>query len=245
MPRMIDSSMKTSNTSNGTFQFSAVRPEKLEATEYTLVNIVIDTTGSVWSFSKALLKTLKTVILSCKKSPRSDYMMIRVTTFNNDIDETHGFKLLDSIDPNTYQNLDCRGATALYDASEDAIASVLTYAKELVDLDFDVNGIVFIITDGMDNVSKMSNPQAIAKLQQLAYEQEHIESLVTVLIGINASQCKDELNAFKNDANLSQFVDAGKATPEKLAKLAAFVSQSISSQSQALGSNGPSQPLVF
>ena len=39
-------------------------------------------------------------------------------------------------------------------------------------------------------------------------------------------------------------IDVGDATPRKLAKLAAFVSQSISSQSQALGTGGPSQNIA-
>ena len=40
---------------------------------------------------------------------------------------------------------------------------------------------------------------------------------------------------------ISQYIDAGAATKGKLAKLADFVSQSVSSQSQALGTGGPSQ----
>jgi len=46
------------------------------------------------------------------------------------------------------------------------------------------------------------------------------------------------LKNFSDQARLNQFVDAGEATAQKLAKLAAFVSRSITSQSQALGSGG-------
>ena len=53
------------------------------------------------------------------------------------------------------------------------------------------------------------------------------------------------INVEEVEAGLSQFVDAGDATPQRLAKLAQFVSQSISLQSRALGSGAPSQPLTF
>ena len=56
---------------------------------------------------------------------------------------------------------------------------------------------------------------------------------------------KKALEAFPKDAYLSQFVDIGDATPGKLAKLANFVSESVSSQSQALGSGAPSQAINF
>ena len=55
----------------------------------------------------------------------------------------------------------------------------------------------------------------------------------------------DFLNGFKDEAGFDQFVEMGAATPAKLAKLAAFVSQSVSSTSQALGTGQPSQPLTF
>ena len=69
--------------------------------------------------------------------------------------------------------------------------------------------------------------------------------MITILVGINVDDCKDELNDFKDEANLTQFVDVGDATAQRLAKLANFVSRSISSQSQSLGQGGPSQQLTF
>ncbi|UCE66565.1 MAG: hypothetical protein JSU85_00700, partial [Candidatus Zixiibacteriota bacterium] len=58
-------------------------------------------------------------------------------------------------------------------------------------------------------------------------------------------ECKAYLDDFKDKANLQQFVNAGNATPKTLAKLANFISKSISSQSQSLGTGGPSQSLSF
>jgi len=233
----------------GSFQFSAIRPEDLGATEYTLVTIVVDITGSVQYFSSDLLKCVKQIVEACKKSPRAENLLIRIVTFNycDNIQELHGFKLLSLIDPNDYKSFKCDGMTALFDASYESIAATLTYSKSLIDQDYYCNGCIYIITDGVDNNSKVATKDMIKKKLLESTKNEVIESLITVLIGINTTddECKKFLEKFKNDSDLTQYVDVGEATPQKLAKLAGFVSKSISSTSQALGTGTASQPLIF
>ncbi len=235
----------------GTYTFSGVRPENLGASEYTLVTIVCDVSGSVDSFSMELLETIKKIVSACQKSERSENLMIRLITFNQNIQEVHGFKELYSIDPSDYDPLSPYGVTALYDAVYSGIGAVITYATTLVDQDFDVNGAVYIITDGMDNDSSMS-PSDVKKLIVDAKTSEKIESLITVLIGlkdptITSDQWADDVPAllekFQQEGGLTQYVDVGDATPGKLAKLAEFISQSVSSQSNALGTGSASQPV--
>jgi hypothetical protein len=47
------------------------------------------------------------------------------------------------------------------------------------------------------------------------------------------------------EAELTEFIEIGDATPGQLAKLVNFVSSSVNSQFQALGTGGPSQPVTF
>ena len=234
----------------GNFQFSAVRIEDLGATEYTLVTIVCDISGSVMSFSNELLTCIKTIVEASQKNPRSENLLLRLITFNQDICEIHGFKNLSDIDVSTYEPLHPDGFTALYDASYDAIGATLEYSKRLVEQDFDCNGAVYIITDGMNNRGTMT-PSSIAKKCSDALKNEDIESLVTILIGLHdpnshwSREVVKHLEDFKADAGLTEFVDVGDATVQKLAKLANWVSESVSSQSQALGTGAPSQSLSF
>ena len=237
------------NTANGNYNYSAVKIDKLagESSEFTLVTIVIDVTGSVYGFEDQLLKTTKAVIDSCNSNQRNDQLMVRVMTFNTSVDEIHGFKLLNMIDvDNDYKPFSPGGITALYDATEDAISATLSYAEDLYDQDYDTNGIIAIITDGYDNASQLASPSSIkTMLGSLITDERKIESLNTILIGVNASYYGSELSKFKDNAGLTQYVDAGDATPENLAKVANFISQSISSQSESLGTGGPSQSLTF
>lgn len=249
MPRFDSDDMETNNTGNGNYQYSAVKIDKLagESSEFTLVTIVIDTTGSVYGFEDQLHATMKSVIESCNSNQRNDQLLVRVMTFDTHVDEIHGFKLLSMIDrDNDYKPFDPDGITALYDATEDAINATLAYAEDLYDQDYDTNGIVVIITDGGDNASTIASPQSINRtLSTLKQDERKIESLNTILIGVNATQYSSYLDGFKRDAGLTQYVDAGDATPENLAKVANFISQSISSQSESLGTGGPSQSLTF
>lgn len=228
----------------GNFRFSGVRPDKLGATEYTLVSVVTDKTGSVGGFEALLVEMKRTVVHACKRDPRAEFLMLRNVWFNNAVEEEHGFVELTNVDPALFQLPVCGGSTALYDATYSSIAASNEYAKNLRDNDFGVNAVVFVITDGDDNDSSHTVADIKAEIAR-GVQQEFLESINVILIGVNAQLQLAKLEAFKKGAGLAQFVDAGGATPQNLARLANFVSKSISSQSQALGTGGPSQALTF
>ena len=247
MPRMMDPTMETGKIAGAQgFQFSATRIEHLGATEYTLATIAIDVTGSVGGFEAELRKCLTTAVDSCKKSPRSNNLLLRVILFSSalpgGIEEVHGFKPLGEINPNDYPKLNPGGMTPLYDAAFSAVGATNAYAKKLMGQDFQANGIVFVITDGDDNTSSATIAMVKKEMDRGA-KGEEIESLVGILIGVNVTQFKQRLQEFASGASL-QYIDAGDATKGKLAKLAQFVSQSVSSHSQFLGTGGPSQNIA-
>lgn len=234
----------------GHFGFSGVTPGDLPNDEYTLVVLADDVSPSTAHLRDDSCKVKQQIIQSCRKSPRSENLLLRLTHFGSKIKETHGYKPLSEIDENQYVPEKTIGhSTKLYDATFDAVSSVLEYSTRLYEQnDITSNAIVFVITDGMDIDSAMG-PDSIKKLLKDSRIGEKIESIIVVLIGIfttaDAQQIDVYLQDFKKEAGLDQYVSAGDATPQKLAKLANFVSQSISSQSQALGSGGPSQLLTF
>lgn len=240
--KLFDDNMQAGQVGN--FGFSGVRPEKLGSTAYTLVTVVTDKTGSVTGFEHELLDAKVAIVQACKKSPRADFLLFRNTEFNTRVDEVHGFVELATIDVSQYQAPKCSGMTNLFDATYAAVAATNEYAKTLSDKEFNVNGIVFVITDGEDT-SSVQTPASVGTEMNRGVQNEWLESLNVVLVGVNARSCEAQLQNFVAKAGLTQYVDAGDATPQRLAKLADFVSRSISSQSQALGTGGPSQALTF
>lgn len=243
MPKLNDDGMELYQL-GGNFTFQGARIERLGATEYTLVTIAVDVTGSTYDFANDLRESLITAVEACKKSARSDNLLLRVITFSTEyekgVNELHGFKLLYEIDPSDYPQFKPDGLTPLYDAVYSSVGALVDYGETLMENDFFSNGIVFIITDGANNAST-ATPRMIREAIESVRQEEKLESLVSVLIGINVGIYQRELEEFQKEAGLDQFIDAGEATKGKLAKLADFVSQSVSSQSQALGTGGPSQ----
>lgn len=247
MPKF-SSTTEAPTTITPTFQFSPIALSSLGATEYTLVGIACDRSGSTSGFAREEETALKAVIEACRKSPRADNLLCRVTRFDNEIDEIHGFRLLQDIKPADYDGvLDARGTTALYDASVNAIASVTEQGRQLITNDYSANGIVIVVTDGCDYPGSKATVGEVAKAIVDAQRSECLESIVTILIGVNVADqhVARVLEQFSKGAGFSQFVPLADATPATLAKLAAFVSKSISSQSQALGTGGPSQAITF
>jgi uncharacterized protein YegL len=230
--------------SHGGFQFSAVRPAALGATEYTLATLVLDKTGSVSGFADQMNEIKKRVVDACRKSPRADFVLLRVVEFNSQVDEVHGFTLLSQIDPAAYTVPECRGMTALRDAVFSAVGATNAYARTLADQDYLVNALVFIGTDGDDNQSRTAVGDVAAEIRR-AVQGEHLESIKTILVAVNAQQYEPQLRRFAGDVGVDEYIDVGDATPQKLAKLADFVSQSLSATSQAIGTGGASQAIVF
>jgi hypothetical protein len=247
MPVLTDLNMEQQTLPTGHYGYSATRIEDLGAAEYTLVTIVNDVSGSVSQFRGEMEAALREIVRACKLSPRADNLMVRLVTFADQMDEAHGFKLLQQCHLDDYRRiLRIGGCTALYDSAENAISATTSYGKQLTDADFSVNAIVFVITDGMDNASTLGVRQVREALTQ-AVTSEALESLVSVLIGVNVqdSSVGAYLQDFKTAAGFNQYVEIGSANAKTLAKLADFVSRSISAQSQALGTGGPSQTLTF
>jgi len=244
MPKFAnDGTMAKVNTSSN-YGFSAVKLDQLGATEYSLATIVVDKSSSLYGFDRDLESMLKAATESCQKSPRAENMMVRVVAFNQNEEEVHGFKLLETIDPNDYAGtIQTSGTTLLFDTAYRAIEASRDYGKMLVDQDYMANAIVYIITDGMDNESKFS-PSQIAKLVESVRKAEVLDSIAVVLVGMNGdSSVQTYLDEFKRVAQLDEYVEMGDVTPAKLAKLAGYISKSTSSTSQALGTGGPSQSL--
>src|ERR1035437_2677387 len=119
------------------YRFSATKIDKLGSTEYTLATIVEDASGSVNSFAASLEQAIKTIFKSMAKSPRKDTLMLRLTQFNDNLKELHGFKLLGSIKETDYDNvLNIGGSTALFDAVDEAIQATSCYGKQLTTQNF-------------------------------------------------------------------------------------------------------------
>ena len=246
MPIMSNADDETFKSGSG-FQFSGAKLAKLGASEYTLVGLACDMSGSVGRFAKEIEGCLVGSVEGCQKSPRADNLLARLITFNTTVEEQHGFRPLADCHLAKYDGIiKPGGCTVLCDASVNLIGSLATYGKQLIKNDFQANGILVVITDGMDEGSTLT-AAAVKKAMEEARMSESLESLVSILIGINVNHptVSNYLNRFKDEAGFDQYIEAKDASAKTFAKVAGFISKSVSSQSQSLGTGGASQPITF
>ena len=246
MPKLNDPSLDTKQLTGSHYGYSATTLENLGATEYTLATILVDVSGSVSGFKSALEKCIKSIVDACKNSPRADNLLIRLIAFSDDIEEIHGFKMLDNCNTDDYNNiLNIHGSTSLFDASRNAILATNDYAKSLYDNDFSVNGIIFIVTDGGDTTNTPASKVGEA-INQCKLD-EKLESFVSILVGVGVGQystTSQNLTDFQKNAGLDKYEEIDNTDASTFTKLADFVSKSISAQSQSLGGLSSSQPIL-
>ena len=239
MPLFDDTMDEKTIPGNSNFQYSGTRPDNLEEDNYTLVTVAVDFSYSTFDFAKFLRAMLIACIDACKKNPRNRNIMLRVISFNEDVSEIHGFKPLNLISSDDYDEFEPNGCTALYDAVFSAVGATLDYSKTLYENEVDsINAICFIITDGLNNRG-VTTPKMIKDKIQKALKSEELSSLTTVLIQLKDPSNLDPeverlLKQFREDADISAFIDVNDVTPEVLAKLGRIISKSISSVSQSL-----------
>lgn len=253
MPRLTDATMEMKQLGGSNYSFSAKKMNELMASDfYTLGFIAIDVSSSMHGREADIERMLKLALHTCRQNPRADNMMLMVTMFSsrfpNGIEEVHGFKPLPDINDDDYTGIiKCGGMTPLYDAAYTDIKALAAYAKDLADHDYLVNGIGFVITDGENNDSSVGRQTVKDSITELLHS-EVIESFRPILIGFNTSASQglsSYLESFRDEAGFDQYIDMATATQKDLARLGNFISQSISSTSQSLGSGGPSQSLSF
>lgn len=233
--------------SGSNYGFSGTRLGDLDASEYTLVSIAADCSGSVHAFRDRMEACLAEVVRACRRAPRAHNLMLRLGRFDDKVQEVHGYKPLAACDPAAMTGaLEPGGMTALFDATHNAVASLVGYARGLHQAGLAVNGLVVVLTDGADNASLMPVDAARQAIGE-ALGSEAVESVLTVLVGVNVRDPSTSaaLQSFRTDAGFDAYIELDDASADTLGALAGFVTRSIAAQSVALGSGAASRLLTF
>jgi hypothetical protein len=232
---------------SGTFKFSGASLNTLESSEYSLCSIVLDRSYSIQPWAKELEKAVKEVISSCQKSPRADNLLIRLSTFAHTVEEFHGWKELNKCNPNDYNGIlnHLGHTTSLYDGVAAAVEATSIYGKELFDSDYTCNALTVILTDG-DNNSSSETVNSLKKRLAKIVGEKKLESHIGILVGVNTGDSGINLllNNFAKECGL-EYLDIAHADAKSIAKLAQFISKSISSVSSHLGTGTTGPSLSF
>jgi len=230
------------------FGFTGANIDDLASMEQTLYGLVVDESGSTMPFRPEMSKATVAIVDSLRESPRADNLMYRMTHFSNGVREIHGFKELQNCHPGDYDDLfEQTGQTDLYDATLEMSEAIRIYGEKLAEQSYMANGILVVITDGCDFPGSTHGMGDVKRSFEQVIQGEILESMNTILLGVNIHEAhvKQKLEEFHREAGFTQFECVEDASKSTMAKLAQFVSDSVSSQSQALGTGGASQSLTF
>lgn len=246
MPKFnTDIEMESHAIGGGAFNFSGARVQDVSAlsSEFTLVTLVVDQSGSVYHFKDSLERCIKDVISSLKNHPRSNNLLVRLILFNSTIEEVHGFLPLSQCDLAKYDDIVNPGsATKLYDVAVNALEATCEYGDMHFNADNDVNSIVVVVTDGLDYGSTLVQ-KSVQDALETSRTNESLESILAILVGVNEgnTEVKAKLDNFCKGVGFDQYVPVDQTDSKTFGKVAGFISQSVSSQSQSLNSGGPSK----
>jgi uncharacterized protein YegL len=224
-------------------EFSTSPIDKLTESRYTISRVMMDVTGSLKGFEPDILQALTKIVLALQESTYKYNILHGVSWFSSrflqNIEEVHGTLPASDLDPaQLYKNVLCDGLTPLRDAFAAGIDMVLTEAEDRWENDFSVNGIVIVGTDGEENYSSNDVAKTKAILEK-ARRSEKLDSLITLLIGIDPVDCADKLREFRTEIGIDYYVEVGKMNDTKaIAKLIKVVSSSVVAQSQQIVTSG-------
>lgn len=236
----------------GHFGFSAVSIDDLESSGYTLATIVCDRSGSTSGFQDAMEAALKSSVEALRKHPNSESIMVRVLTIDSECEEQHGFIPLPDVDTDRYDGmLAARGMTCLFDGCVNGAQAASQYGRQLLQDRYNANGILIVITDGMNNAGKFAAESDVSHVKK-AFDDtkltECLESFTTVLIAVNVENIGvgAGLRKFHADAGFTaDMIELKDASPATIAKIGEFITDSVSSTSTSLGTGAASQSIKF
>lgn len=231
------------------FGYTGVPIDDLASIDNTIVTSFFDESGSTRRYATDMEKCIQEIVKSLRHCPAADKLIYRQVHFDNQIREYHGFKSLVDCNESDYEGCWSGGGTTnLYGCAEEVIRTTIDYAEEQSKKRYNVNAIIYGITDGCHYTpgEPEFTEDKVKEAMRTAIDCEALESIMTILIGVNDDhRIQKNLEQFASNVGFTQYVPMKEADEKSLAKLGNFISQSVQSQSSCLGTGGPSQSLTF
>jgi hypothetical protein len=226
------------------YGYTAAPPMKL-ASKNTLALSLMDESYSTKPFARQIELFCKELIKSLRNCDSADELVYMQTHFSTDFRDHHGFTPLMTLTEAMYDGCyNPGGQTHLYDNCVRCLDILTNYSKEQAKAKRLCNGFLYIVTDGRDYGSSLTQSSVREALEK-AIASETLESLVTILIGVNDDpDIQRDLKAFQEAVGFTFYQPIAKADATTMSHLTGWVSQQLVSQSQHLGTGGPSQVIA-
>jgi Mg-chelatase subunit ChlD len=147
--------------------------DDLDASDATIVSVVIDMSGSMSSHRRAVVDAFNTMQRALAGAKAASAILSSAWTFNDSVKLLSGFEPVGVKPALTTAVYRPDGGTALHDAVLAAMTGLVSYGQALWDSGVPTKRILFVLSDGEDNASRARAHEVAAAARALAREEAY------------------------------------------------------------------------
>ncbi len=199
--------------------------DEIEATEVTLVSLLIDDSGSMCDVVDAVIDGQNSMLKALIDSKQKDSFLLGMWALNR-IGPYHSYLKIENVEKLDHVNYYPGGHTPLFDKWIETLSANVAYAQQLRDSGTSVRSIAVVITDGQDFGSRKHTAKDCATLAKDLLDSE---TFVLAMVGLGDHGFKDVAREMGFPAGA--VLEAGN-TPSDVRRVFQLVSQSVIRASQ-------------
>jgi hypothetical protein len=202
--------------------------DDLDAAEATLVSVVLDMSSSMSPHAAGVIEAYNAMLGALQGSKAAASILLSTWTFADRPALLSGFQPVHWQKPLTAADYAPDGCTALYDALLGGMTGLVSYGQELVDNGVPNRRILFVLSDGGDNASRVTSLDVRTAAKALVAEE--VYTLAYAGFG------SPDLAALAAEVGFPSVVTTS-ASASELRKIFRQVSASVIRVSQAQGAS--------
>ena len=209
--------------------FGNFDPQEITSDETINAVLAIDISPSVNAYIKDMNEAFADFIREMQNSHIAEKLMVSIVEFNDSVAIRNGFQPIDTLQADQISFRPCGAGTALYDAVLTSIGNAVNYRTNLENSGVNCKTLVFVITDGEDNSSKVTAKKVKDVLDAILAKEQSAFTFETILFGVGNDAHFEKAQQEMGIKNLARVGNTGK----EIRKMIGFISASISNSSVA------------
>jgi uncharacterized protein YegL len=211
------------------FDFGNYNPEDVDQEDTINAVFAIDVSGSVSGYVDELNDGINEFVTEMQKSHVADKIFTSIVKFNSNVEVETGFQPIKNLSNNIDFEPSIGGMTALFEGTNVALTNALDYREGLENAGVNCKTLLFVITDGHDNVSNCTPADVKKKIDDLMMEERNFASFEAILFGIGMSN-KTKFEEAAKDMGIKHVATISDSAQD-IRKMIAFISSSVSQSS--------------
>ena len=209
--------------------FGNFDPREITSDETINAVLVVDVSPSISSYVKEMNAAFTEFLEEMQRSHVAEKLMVSIVEFNDSVNVRNGFQPIEALKPDKIKFKPCGIGTALYDAVFSSVENAVNYRTNLENSGVNCKTLVFVITDGQDNYSKIDAKNVKRRFSAIEANESSAFSFETILFGVGNDA---DFEMAQKEMGIKHLAKIGN-TAKEIRKMIGFISASISQSSVA------------